>query len=72
MNMKEFILSLGPDRLVQHYEDCGFKTLGEYIESVTGEPCSSYGVMNGGVMLSEETWELLEMVVGKHWKEVEI
>ena len=60
MSMKEFVLSLGVEGLIQHYTDRGFKTLGEYIESVTGEPCSSYGVMEGGVMLSEETWRLLE------------
>ena len=60
VNMKEFVLSLGVEGLIKHYEDRGFKTLGEYIESVTGEPCSSYGVMEGGVMLSEETWRLLE------------
>ena len=63
MNMKEFILSLGPDKLIQHYKDHGFKSLGEYIESVTGESCSSYGVTDGGVLLSQEMWGLLEMVV---------
>ena len=65
MNMKEFILRLGPDKLIQHYEDHGFKSLGEYIESVTGEPCYNYGISSGGVLLSQEIWELLETEVKK-------
>ena len=65
MNMKQFILSLGVEGLIKHYKALGFKSLGEYIESVIGEPCYNYGISNGGVMLSQETWELLETEVKK-------
>ena len=64
MNMKQFILSLGVEGLIKHYKALGFKNLGEYIESVPGEPCDSYGV-GWNILLSEETWELLEAIVKK-------
>ena len=60
--MKQYMLSLGVDKAIKLYQDGGFKNLGEYLSSILGEPVGSYGVMNGGILLDEDTWRKLENI----------
>ena len=62
MNMKQYLLSLGVDKAIKRYEDMGFKNFGEYLSSIIGEPVGSYGIMNGGILLDEDTWRKLENI----------
>ena len=62
MNMRQYLLSLGVDKAIKLYEDKGFKNLGEYLSSIVGEPVGSYGIMNGGILLDEDTWRKLENI----------
>ena len=62
MNMRQYLLSLGVDKAIKLYEGRGFKNLGEYLSSILGEPVGSYGIMNGGILLDEDTWRKLENI----------
>lgn len=58
-NMRRLILSLGIKGTLEYVKAEGFKDLGELVAWWAGEKPSGYGVMAGGVLLDEETWEAL-------------
>jgi len=62
MNCKEHLLSLGVDGAFKVMKERGCKTLAEYVGLLTGIEPTSYGIMNGGIIFNEETWELLESI----------
>ena len=59
-NMRRLLLGLGVNGVLEYIKAEGFNDLGELVEWWTGEPSPSYGVAEGGIMLSEESWEALE------------
>ena len=58
--MRRLLLSLGVKGALEYIKAEGFDGLGELVEWWTGEPCGSYGIMEGGLLLGHDTWNALE------------
>ena len=59
-SMKALLLSLRVTGILSYIKQEGFDNLGELVEWWTGEKASSYGIMNGGVLLDSDSWDVLE------------
>jgi len=58
-NMKALLLSLGVKGALEYIRAEGFDGLRELVEWWTGMAPGSYGIMDGGMLLDEDSWGLL-------------
>ncbi len=60
MNCKQYLLILGVEKALQVMKEKGCENIAEYVGLLTGVQPTSYGIMDGGLLFDEETWDLLE------------
>ena len=59
-SMRVLLLAQGVKGAVEYIKAEGFDGLRELVEWWAGESPSSYGIMDGGILLEHEVWDVLE------------
>ena len=59
-NMKALLLGLGVRGVMEYIKAEGFDGLRELVKWWTGTSPSGYGIMDGGILFSSDSWEALE------------
>lgn len=60
-NMKSLLLALGVNGCLRYIRQEGFTGLSELVEWWTGEGPGTCAIMEGGLLMSQDAWDRLEM-----------